>query len=110
MNGWQITTVTAAGINSSTATVITRDSPWMVVNLIVDGNSNNIGAQLPVSGVETGDLVEVCVGSTSNSVGNVWYGATVIDSSTTLVTQIDRGRMHSFRFLSGSQWTREEDA
>ena len=107
MNGWSITTVNAAGTGSSEATVISRNSPWMVVNAVTSISSiNNYAVQLPVN-PEVGDLVEVCVGSTSPLFGYVWYGATVIDSSTTLYEQVSQGITRSYRFISGPRWNRD---
>ena len=61
MNGWTITTVNAAGATSSEATVIVRDSPWMVVSVITSEDLVQRAVQLPVSPT-VGDLVEISVG------------------------------------------------
>ena len=77
----------------------------MVVQSVVDGNTNSLSVQLPVSAT-VGDFVEVCVSSTSNSFGYVWYGATVADSSNSLFEQVDAGKCRSYRFISGGRWNR----
>lgn len=105
MNGWSITTVNAAGATSSEATVVARNSPWMIVHPIIDAGSTNYSIQLPTSPV-TGDLVEVCVDSTSNGASTVWLGTTVINSSTTHFESVPTGTCRPYRFISGSYWNR----
>jgi hypothetical protein len=104
MNGWSITTVAAAGVLSSEATVIVRDSPWMVVNTIVDVNSSNIAVQLPTN-PSFGDVVEVCGSSSSNGSGYVWYALTP-GSSLYLFQDLGHGQCRSYRYISGPSWNK----
>lgn len=102
MNGWTITNVTAIGTLSSQAPVITRDSPSMIVNSIVE--SGNIAVQLPTS-PQMGDLIEVCVSSTCVTGGYVWY-ATTQGSSLYLWEEVPPGKCRSYRYISGPSWNR----
>lgn len=103
MNGWSLTAVNAAGTGSSEATIITRDSPHMVVDLTV--SSSNHAVQLPLNAT-AGDLVEVCVGSSAGSFGYVWYGTTVAESGSVYYDQVDAGKCRFYRFISGPRWNR----
>ena len=106
MNGWSINTVNAAGGTSSEATVIVRDSPWMVVNVITSEDLVQRAVHLPISPT-FGDLVEVSVGlGSSLATAQVWLGTTVIGSSTTHVEGVDPGRSRLYRYISGPFWNR----
>lgn len=103
MNGWEITTVSANGNGSSQATVITRNSPSMVVNVITSCDIDT-AVQLPVSPT-VGDFVDVCLGSTLHA-ATVWIGTTVLDSSTSHFDALDPGKCRLYRYISGSFWNR----
>lgn len=108
MNGWSITTITAAGNSAAEAAVLTRVSPWMVVDLITDETTSQRAIHLPLSGVQVGDLIEVCADLANTGHATVWLGTTVINSSTTNSDTIDPGRQRTYRYVSGSLWTRPE--
>lgn len=104
MNGWQIQAVNAVGFASSEAAIISRDSPWTVVNVTTD--SSNFGVQLPVTGVVFGDVVDVSLSSTFANGANVWFGSTVLNSSTTNADFITPGKSRFYRFVSAPLWNR----
>jgi hypothetical protein len=99
MNGWEITTVSANGATKSDATVVTRNSPSMVINVLTNANSTDYSIQLPLSPV-TGDAADVCVGSTFAQ-ATVWLG---IVSSNVNFDTVNTGRCRSYRYINGPSW------
>jgi hypothetical protein len=108
MNGWEITSMIGVGNAADEAAVVTRTSPWMIIDLSTDETTSQRAIHLPLSGVEVGDLIEVCANLANTGHAEVWYGTTVANSGTVNADQVDPGRSHSYRYVSGSLWTRPE--
>lgn len=105
MNGWNITTVNAAGTTAGDALVLDSGCPWQVFNVVTSDSPLYTSVQLPVTQT-LGDLVEVCVGSTMPVAATVWLGSTVLNSSTTHFESIDPGKSRFYRFISGPRWNK----